>query len=102
MYESTDPRVVAAAENVAVNTPIQGSAADIIKMAMIRIHAELRKRRLASEMILQVHDELVFDVAPGEVDAMKELVKTHMEGACAMSVPFVVEIGVGDDWLAAH
>jgi DNA polymerase-1 len=102
MYESTDPRIVAAADNVAVNTPIQGSAADIIKLAMIRIHAELKKRRLASEMILQVHDELVFDVAPDEVDAMKELVRSRMEGAYEMSVPLVVEMGVGDDWLSAH
>jgi DNA polymerase-1 len=102
MYESTDPRVVAAAENVAVNTPIQGSAADIIKMAMIRIHGDLRTRRLSSEMILQVHDELVFDVAPGELEAMQELVKSRMEGAYEMSVPLVVEMGAGDDWLAAH
>jgi DNA polymerase-1 len=102
MYESTDPRIVAAAENVAVNTPIQGSAADIIKMAMIRIHAEIAKRELASQMILQVHDELVFDVAPGEIGAMKELVKGLMEGAYAMSVPLLVEMGAGDDWLAAH
>jgi len=102
MYESTDPRIVAAADNVAVNTPIQGSAADIIKLAMIRIHAELKKRRLASEMILQVHDELVFDVAPDEVEEMKTLVKSMMEGAYAMNVPLVVEMGVGDDWLSAH
>jgi DNA polymerase-1 len=102
MYESTDPRIVAAADNVAVNTPIQGSAAEIIKLAMIRIHAELKKRRLASEMILQVHDELVFDVAPDEVETMKTLVKSMMEGAYAMNVPLVVEMGVGDDWLAAH
>ncbi len=102
MYESSDPRIVAAADNVAVNTPIQGSAADIIKVAMIRIHAEIGRRALASRMILQVHDELVFDVAPDEVETMRTLVKTQMEGAYPMSVPLVVEIGVGDDWLAAH
>jgi DNA polymerase-1 len=102
MYESTDPRIVAAAENVAVNTPIQGSAADIIKMAMIRIHGEIAKRGLESQMILQVHDELVFDVAPREVDGMRALVKDLMEGAYAMSVPLTVEMGVGDDWLSAH
>jgi DNA polymerase-1 len=102
MYESTDQRIVAAADNVAVNTPIQGSAADIIKMAMIRIQGELSGRGLASKMILQVHDELVFDVAPDEVETMKELVKSRMEGAYAMSVPLVVEMGVGDDWLSAH
>ncbi len=102
MYESTDPRTVAAAENVAVNTPIQGSAADIIKLAMIRIHREIAERRLASRMILQVHDELVFDVAPSELDEVKELVKSRMEGAYAMNVPLVVDMGAGDDWLAAH
>jgi DNA polymerase-1 len=102
MYESTDPRIVAAAENVAVNTPIQGSAADIIKMAMIRIHGEIAKRGLRSQMILQVHDELVFDVAPDEVEAMRTVVKSLMEGAYAMSVPLLVEMGVGDDWLSAH
>ena len=102
MYESTDPRVVAAAENVAVNTPIQGSAADIIKIAMIRLHREIARRGLSSQMILQVHDELVFDVAPGEVEEMKALVKSYMEGAYAMTVPLLVEIGVGDDWLSAH
>jgi len=102
MYESTDARIVAAADNVAVNTPIQGSAADIIKVAMIRIHGEIAARALASRMILQVHDELVFDVAPDEVEAMKTLVKSRMEGAYAMNVPLVVEMGVGDDWLSAH
>jgi DNA polymerase-1 len=102
MYESTDQRIVAAADNVAVNTPIQGSAADIIKLAMIRIHAELRNRSLATKMILQVHDELVFDVAPDEVETIKELVRSRMEGAYEMSVPLVVEMGVGDDWLSAH
>ena len=102
MYESTDPRVLAQAENVAVNTPIQGSAADVIKLAMIRIHDEIAGRRLSSRMILQVHDELVFDVAPDEVDAMRTLVKAQMEGAYAMSVPLLVEMGVGEDWLSAH
>jgi DNA polymerase-1 len=102
MYESTDPRIVAAADNVAVNTPIQGSAADIIKMAMIRIHREIAKRGLESQMILQVHDELVFDVAPKELEEMKALVKSQMEGAYPMSVPVLVEMGAGDDWLAAH
>ena len=102
MFESTDGRIRAAAENMAVNTPIQGSAADIVKIAMIQIHGDLEQRKLATRMILQVHDELVFDVAPGEVDEVRTLVRSRMEGAYAMAVPLVVDVGVGDDWLAAH
>ena len=102
MYESTDGRIQAAADNVAVNTPIQCSAADIIKLAMLRIHDEIRARGLRSAMILQVHDELVFDVAPGELETLQELVRARMEGAYEMCVPLVVEMGAGPDWLAAH
>ncbi len=102
MLESTDQRVLAAVDNVAVNTPIQGSAADIIKVAMIRLHAALAPAGLASRMILQVHDELVLDVAPGELDTVRELVRRHMEGAHELRVPLVVDIGTGADWLTAH
>jgi DNA polymerase-1 len=102
MYDSPDQRIAAAADNVAVNTPIQGSAADIIKIAMIRIHRELKDKGLQSQMILQVHDELVFDVAPGEIEAVEEIVRRQMEGAYEMSVPLLVEIGHGEDWLSAH
>lgn len=102
MFESPEPRVQAAADNVAVNTPVQGSAADIIKMAMIAIHRDLAERGLASRMILQVHDELVFDVAPDELDAVKRLVRERMEGAVDLRVPLVVEMGAGPDWLSAH
>jgi DNA polymerase I len=86
------------AERTAVNTPLQGTAADLIKLAMIRIDAEIRKRGLKSRMTLQVHDELVFEVPESEVDTMKSLVQEHMENAHPLVVPVVVEIGVGSNW----
>jgi DNA polymerase-1 len=86
------------AERTAVNTPLQGTAADLIKLAMIRIDEEIRKRGLKSRMTLQVHDELVFEVPENEVDTMKPLVREHMEGAYALAVPLLVEIGVGSNW----
>jgi DNA polymerase-1 len=81
-----------------VNTPLQGTAADLIKVAMIRIDEEIRKRGLKSRMTLQVHDELVFEVPEHEVDAMKSLVREHMEQAHSLAVPLLVEIGVGLNW----
>ncbi len=86
------------AERTAVNTPLQGTAADLIKLAMIRIDEEIRKRGLKSRMTLQVHDELVFEVPESEVDAMKPLVREHMEKAYSLEVPLLVEIGVGPNW----
>ncbi len=86
------------AERTAVNTPLQGTAADLIKLAMIRIDEEIRKRGLKSRMTLQVHDELVFEVPESEVDAMKPLVRERMEQAHALAVPLLVEIGVGLNW----
>ena len=91
-----------AAERNAVNAPIQGSAADIIKIAMINIHKKLDEGKFKTKMLLQVHDELVFDVYKPELEAMKKLIKTEMENAYKMSVPLDVEIGVGKDWLEAH
>jgi DNA polymerase I len=88
-------------ERIAANAPIQGSAADLIKIAMLRIHAELAEGPLASRMLLQVHDELVFEVPVGEVDALSALVRREMEGAAQLSVPLVVDVGVGDNWLAS-
>lgn len=88
-------------ERVAANAPIQGSAADLIKIAMIRVHAALESQRLASRMLLQVHDELVFEVAPDEVSALRTLVKQEMEGAAQLNVPLLVEMGLGRDWVAA-
>jgi DNA polymerase I len=81
-----------------VNTPLQGTAADLIKIAMIRIDAALRERGLKSRMTLQVHDELVFEVPEAEIDAMKSLVREHMEKAHPLSVPLLVEMGVGMNW----
>jgi DNA polymerase-1 len=86
------------AERTAVNTPLQGTAADLIKLAMIRIDRELRERNLHSQMLLQVHDELVFEVPKAEVDILRELVKREMEQAYALRVPLVVKIEVGLNW----
>jgi DNA polymerase-1 len=90
------------AERNAINYPVQGSAADIIKVAMVRIFARLARERLAAKMVLQVHDELVFEVPAGEVVTVRELVRAEMEGAAALSVPLAVEIGVGKNWREAH
>ena len=86
------------AERTAVNTPLQGTAADLIKLAMISIDEELRRRRLKSRMLLQVHDELVFEVPQAEVDTMRELVRDKMENVHPLSVPLLVEIGAGPNW----
>ncbi len=90
------------AERTAINTPIQGSAADMIKVAMIRIHDRMKKEQLASKMIMQVHDELVFDVLKSELETMKKIVREEMEGAVPLSVPIKVEMSAGDNWLQAH
>lgn len=90
------------AERNSVNAPLQGSAADIIKIAMIRIHEEMRRRSLRSTMIIQVHDELVFNVVADELPVVQELVVRQMEGAFSGSVPLEVAAGVGDNWLEAH
>ncbi len=83
------------AERTAVNTPLQGTAADLIKLAMIRIDAAIIEREMKSRMTLQVHDELVFEVPEGEVDIMKSLVREHMEQVHPLSVPLLVEMGIG-------
>jgi DNA polymerase-1 len=90
------------AERNAVNAPIQGSAADIIKIAMINIHKKLTTENWKSKMLLQVHDELVFDVHLSELEKIKPMIKYEMENAFALNVPLIVEIGEGNDWLAAH
>jgi DNA polymerase I len=90
------------AERQATNMPIQGTAADMIKIAMIRIDAELRKRRLRTDMLLQVHDELVFEVPHGEIEPVTELVVRNMKEAMPLRVPVEVEVGTGADWLQAH
>jgi DNA polymerase-1 len=86
------------AERTAVNTPLQGTAADLIKLAMIRIQKKLREQNLETRMTLQVHDELVFDAPPAEVDAVQRLVKSEMEGVIELKVPLVAEVGVGLNW----
>jgi DNA polymerase-1 len=86
------------AERTAVNTPLQGTAADVIKLAMIKIDAELRRRKLKSRMTLQVHDELVFEVPETEIETMRELVREHMQNVHPFRVPVEVDIGVGHNW----
>ena len=91
-----------AAERNAVNAPIQGSAADIIKIAMINIHKKLSEGSYKTKMLLQVHDELVFDCYKPELEEMKQLIKSEMENAYTMAVPLDVEVGIGENWLEAH
>jgi DNA polymerase-1 len=95
---SKNPNLRGFAERTAVNTPLQGTAADLIKLAMIRIDAELRQRNLQSRMLLQVHDELVFEVPLDELDAMRSLVTQKMEEVYELKVPLKVEVGVGTNW----
>ena len=92
------------AERNAINSPIQGTAADMIKLAMIKTHAALKQSTLKSKMILQVHDELVFDVVKEEVDEMKALIIDCMQSAMTLpnSVPVIAEAGTGVNWLEAH
>ena len=90
------------AERNAVNAPIQGSAADIIKMAMIGVAGAMKEANMKSKMLLQVHDELVFDVHESEIEDLKKLVKHEMESAVEMEVPMEVEMEVADNWLDAH
>ncbi len=89
------------AERIALNTPIQGTSADIIKIAMVEASKKLKESNMKTKMILQVHDELIFDVFKDELDMVKEIVKETMEGVCKMSVPLKVDIEVGTDWYDA-
>ena len=99
---SSNQVVRGAAERNAVNAPIQGSAADIIKIAMINIHERLEKENFKSKMLLQVHDELVFDAFKPELESLKTLVKHEMENAYKLLVPLDVDLGTGQNWLEAH
>jgi DNA polymerase-1 len=91
------------AERMALNAPIQGSAADVIKVAMLRVSSSLAAAGLRSRMLLQVHDELIFEVAPGELDEVRSLVTTQMAGAADLRVPLEVSTGTGRSWSeAAH
>jgi DNA polymerase-1 len=87
---------------MAINTPIQGTAADLIKMAMIHIHNRLKRENFRSRMVLQVHDELLFEVPDGEVGLVRSMVKEEMEGVHPLDVPLRVDIHIGDNWDEAH
>jgi DNA polymerase-1 len=100
--EADDSRARAAAERVAVNMPIQGSAADILKLAMVAVDRRLRGEGRDAWMLLTIHDELLFEVAPGEAAALEEMVKEEMVGVLDLKVPLEVHVGLGANWLAAH
>jgi len=91
------------AERMALNAPIQGSAADIIKVAMLNVSRAMKRDKLQSRLLLQVHDELILEIAPGEAERLSELVRHEMESAVTLSLPLSVNIGIGASWdLAAH
>lgn len=100
--ESRNATIRAAAERNAINMPIQGTAADMIKLAMIRIQKELEEQALQSRLLLQVHDELVFDLAPGEEATLREIVTQGMTEALSLDCPIEIDIGLGQNWLEAH
>ncbi|MGE5645264.1 MAG: DNA polymerase I [Acidobacteriota bacterium] len=95
---SRNPNQRGFAERTAVNTPLQGTAADLIKLAMIRIDREIEQRKMQSAMLLQVHDELLFEAPPEEIDEVRKLVKREMENVHPLDVPLVADVGVGDNW----
>lgn len=99
---SSNNTVRSQAERIAVNSPIQGSAADMIKVAMINIHHELKQQKLKSKMLLQVHDELVFDAHKDETEQLKKIVVENMISAIKLNVPIEAEVGIGNNWLEAH
>lgn len=90
------------AERNAINAPLQGTAADIIKIAMVRIHEKMRSENFVSKIILQVHDELIFEVVPGELEELREMVIYEMSGAAKLDIPLKVDWGTGKNWLEAH
>jgi DNA polymerase-1 len=96
--QSRNPNMRGFAERTAVNTPLQGTAADLIKLAMLKIDAAITQRRLKSRMTLQVHDELLFDVVPEEAEELQQLVKQEMEHVAEFSIPIVAEVGIGSNW----
>ena len=89
-------------ERAAINMPIQGTAADMIKIAMINIAKEMKKKKMQSKMLLQVHDELVFEAKIDEMDELKKIVTDKMKNAIKLNVPLEIEMGVGDTWFEAH
>jgi len=99
---SANATVRGSAERNAINAPIQGTAADMIKLAMINIHRDLTERKLRTRMLLQVHDELVFDVYVPEEQVVRPLIAERMKTAIPLETPIVVEMGTGRTWLEAH
>ena len=99
---SSNSTIRAAAERNAINMPIQGTAADMIKIAMVRVQNSITEAGLESRMLLQVHDELVFDLHPDEEKALRKIVTDGMVGALELACPIEVEIGIGENWLEAH
>jgi DNA polymerase-1 len=100
--QSSDGRVRSSAENVAVNSPVQGSAADLIKLAMIAVDNRLQLEDWKARMLLQVHDELIFECPKSEVKALEQMVRSEMESVWSLDVPLKVDIGIGPDWATAH
>ncbi|WP_294651968.1 DNA polymerase, partial [Fibrobacter succinogenes] len=100
--DSSDRMESQMAERMAVNTPVQGSAADLIKIAMIRIQKRINEENLPLKMMLQVHDELVFECPRDQVEPMSQIVKAEMEGAMELKVPLIASVGFGENWLEAH
>jgi DNA polymerase-1 len=98
----TDPKTKGLASRAAINAPIQGGAADIIKMAMQKVVQKIKETNLDATLLLQVHDELVFEVKEDQIDAIKVLLKETMENAVSLSTPLIVEIGIADNWKDAH
>ena len=100
--DSNNANTRALAERNAINAPIQGTAADIMKLAMIGVARAFKEHGIRSKLILQVHDEIVVDLIPSEREAVEKIVREQMEGAAELSIPLLVEIGVGKNWLEAH
>ena len=100
--KSANGALRAFAERNAVNAPVQGTAADIIKLAMIAVDRRLRKEGLKSVMVLQIHDELLLDVPHDEIDVVERILKEEMEGVVTLSVPLTIECNYGKNWLDAH
>jgi DNA polymerase-1 len=99
---SRNPIVRGGAERNAVNAPVQGSAADIIKIAMVKISDKIKLNNFKSKMLVQVHDELIFEIYKPELQKMKELIKKEMESVFTLNVPLTVDIGIGENWHEAH
>jgi DNA polymerase-1 len=100
--KNADVNVRQFGERTAMNTPIQGTAADIIKMAMVNIHRKIKEQKRRSRLIMQIHDELVFEVPEDEVGEMEAMIRHEMEHVCPLSVPLKVSVGKGRNWAEAH